>query len=140
MQGTQIDVAHQELHVLRHNVVGATTERQLAQAQASVQTFQAEQDLLMRHTLLSLNQQLAAANARDAQREMEEAVRGAEADGRWRAWERAVVADYGENVAAQNRAAGEIRGAPGVRGASPSRAQVSDPRDMRQVLSDQGRA
>ena len=81
----------------------------------------------MRHTLLSLNQQLAAANARDAQREMEEAVRGAEADGRWRAWERAVVAEYGENVAAQNRAAGEIRRRAGVRGAAPSRHSCRTP-------------
>lgn len=130
MQGVQIDVAQQALEGLRRGVVGATTERQLAQAQAAVQTFQAEQDLLMRHTLLSLNQQFAAANAREAQREMEEAVEGAEADGRWRAWERAVVADYGKNLQEQNRSIEAIRRRAGVRGAAPQRAQVADPRDM----------
>lgn len=130
MQGAQIDVAHQALSALRQGVVGAGTERQLAQAQAAVQTFQAEQDLLMRHTLLSLNQQLAAANARESQREMEQAVEGAEADGRWQAWERAVVADYGKNMEAQNRSIDAIRRRAGSRAGSPQRAQVADPRDM----------
>jgi hypothetical protein len=137
MQGAQIDVAQQALAALRTGVVGAGTERQLQQAQAAVQTFQAEQDLLMRHTLLSLNQQLAASNARDAQRQMEDAVRGAEADGRWQAWEQAVVAEYGENVAAQNRSVEAIRRRAGVHGAGPQRVQSTDPRDIGESLSRQ---
>jgi hypothetical protein len=138
MQGAQIDVARVALDALRRGVVGAGTERQLQQAQAAVQTFQAEQDLLMRHTFLSLNQQLAAANAREAQRQMEEEVRGAEADGRWRAWEEAVVGDYGDNLAARNRSLDAIRRRAGVRGGVASRAESRDPRDLGGAVARQG--
>ncbi|MDB4948562.1 MAG: hypothetical protein JWM27_1211, partial [Gemmatimonadetes bacterium] len=118
-QGTQIDLASQTLQQLRQGVVGATTERQLQQAQAAVQAFQAEQDLLTQQTLLSLSQQLATANAREAQRQMEEEVRGTQADGRWRAWEQAVVGDYGENLAARDRSLDAIRRRAGLPGAAP---------------------
>lgn len=138
MQGAQIDVARTALDALRRGVVGAGTERQLQQAQAAVQTFQAEQDLLMRHTLLSLNQQLAAANAREAQRQMEEEVRGAEADGRWRAWEEAVVGDYGDNLAARDRSLDAIRRRAGVRGGTTRRAEPRDPRDLNGAAARQG--
>ncbi len=139
MQGAQIDVARTALDVLRRGVVGAGTVRQLQQAQAAVQTFQAEQDLLMRHTLLSLNQQLAAANARDAQRQMEEGVRGAQADGRWRAWEEAVVGDHGDNLAARDRSLDAIRRRAGVRGGGTARrAEPRDPRDLGTAGTRQG--
>lgn len=138
MQGAQIDVAQTALDALRRGVVGAGTERQLQQAQAAVQTFQAEQDLLMRHTLLSLNQQLAASNAREAQRQMEEEVRGAEADGRWRAWEEAVVGDYGDNLAARDRSLDAIRRRAGFRGTPARRAESRDPRDLGGRVARQG--
>ena len=137
MQGAQIDVAQAALDALRRGVVGAGTERQLQQAQAAVQTFQAEQDLLMRHTLLSLNQQLAAANAREAQRQMDEEVRGAEADGRWRAWEEAVVGDYGDNLVARDRSLDAIRRRAGVRGGQRG-AESRDPRDLGSAVARQG--
>lgn len=137
MQGAQIDVAQTALDALRRGVVGAGTERQLQQAQAAVQTFQAEQDLLMRHTLLSLNQQLAASNAREAQRQMEEEVRGAEADGRWRAWEEAVVGDYGDNLAARDRSLDAIRRRAGVRWGQ-RRADPRDPRDLGSTAARRG--
>lgn len=137
LQGTQIDVAQSALDALRRGVVGAGTERQLQQAQAAVQTFQAEQDLLMRHTLLSLNQQLAAANVREAQRQMEEEVRGAEADGRWRAWEEAVVGDYGDNLVAQDRSLDAIRRRAGMSGGE-RRTQTRDPRDLRSTAGRPG--
>lgn len=130
MQGQQIDLARTALDALRRGVVGASTERQLHQAQAAVQTFQAEQDLLMRHTLLSLNQQLAAANARDAQRQMEDEVRAADADGRWRAWEEAVVGDYGDNLSARDRSLAAIRRRAGVPAGAGRRAEARDPRDL----------
>lgn len=138
MQGAQIDVAQTALDALRRGVVGAGTERQLQQAQAAVQTFQAEQDLLTRHTLLSLNQQLAASNAREAQRQMEDAVRGAEADGRWRAWEEAVVGDYGDNRTARDRSLDAIRRRAGVRGGPARRAESRDPRDVGAAMARQG--
>ncbi|MBB4636026.1 hypothetical protein [Longimicrobium terrae] len=130
MQGAQIGVAEQALDALRRGVTGAGTERQLQQAQAAVQTFAAEQDLLMRHTLLSLNQQLAAANAREAQRQMQDAVRGAQADGRWRAWEEAVVGAYGENLSGRDRSLDAIRRRAGVRGGPGVRGEARDPRDL----------
>lgn len=138
MQGAQIDVAQTALDALRRGVVGAGTERQLQQAQAAVQAFQAEQDLLMRHTLLSLNQQLAASNARETQRQMEDEVRGAQADGRWRAWEEAVVGDYGDNLAARDRSLDAIRRRAGVRGGPGRRAEARDPRDLGAPLARQG--
>jgi hypothetical protein len=138
MQGTQIDVAQSALDALRRGVVGAATERQLQQAQAAVQTFQAEQDLLVRHTLLSLNQQLAAANAREAQRQMEDEVRGAEADGRWRAWEEAVVGDYGDNLAARDRSLDAIRRRAGARGGPGVRGEARDPRDLAGITARRG--
>lgn len=130
MQGAQIDVARQSLAALRRGVVSAGTERQLQQAQAAVQAFQAEQDLLTRHTLLSLNQQLAAANARDAQRQMEEEMRAARADGRWRAWEEAVVGLHGQNLADRDRTVDAIRRRAGIRGAAPHSRDARDPRDL----------
>ncbi|HEX8243070.1 MAG TPA: hypothetical protein VF541_06235, partial [Longimicrobium sp.] len=138
MQGQQIDVARSALDALRRGVVGASTERQLQQAQAAVQTFQAEQDLLMRHTLLSLNQQLAAANAREAQRQMEDEVRAAAADGQWRAWEEAVVGDYGANLAARDRSLAAIRQRAGVRGGVAHGAEVRDPRDLTAATARRG--
>lgn len=108
MQGKQVDLAQTALSALRQNVVGATTERQLQQAQAAIQSFQAEQDLLTRHTLLALNQQLAASNAREAQRQADEEVRAATADGRWRAWEEAVAGANRESASGQTRSRDEI--------------------------------
>lgn len=137
MQGTQIDVARAALDALRRGVVGAGTERQLQQAQAAVQTFQAEQDLLTRHTLLSLNQQLAAASARDARREMEEQVRAARADGRWRAWEEAVVSLHAGNLAARDRALEALRLRAGLRGGAAGR-EARDPRDLGAAWTGRG--
>lgn len=140
MQGQQIDVARSTLDALRRGVVAAATERQLQQAQAAVQTFQAEQDLLMRHTLLSLNQQLAAANAREAQRQMEDEVRASAADGRWRAWEEAVVGDYGDNLSARDRSLAAIRQRAGVRGGAVPGAGPRDPRDLTASMAGRGAA
>lgn len=130
MQGGQIDLAQQALDALRRSVVTAGTERQLQQAEVAVQAFQAEQDLLTRHTMLSLNQQLAASNARDAQRQMEEGVQAAEADRRWQAWEQAVAGQYGSNLEARDRAAGAIRRRAGVRGTPAPARERRDPRDV----------
>lgn len=133
MQGEQVDLAQQALDALRRGAVGAGTERQLQQAQVAVQTFQAEQDLLMRHSMLSLNQQLAASNAREAQRQMEQAVQSAQANTRWHAWEQAVVGAYGSNMDARNRSSEAIRRRAGVRGGSSRGSAQRDPQDPRDL-------
>lgn len=86
MQGQQIDVAQRALHALKNGIVNSRTERQLAQMQAGVQAFQAEQDLLARHSMLSLTNQIAIANARTAQRDMEQQIQHNQTAEQYGAW------------------------------------------------------
>jgi conjugal transfer/entry exclusion protein len=71
-QGLQLELARNEMNVLRSRVLSATTERQVAQAQAAIQAFQAEQDLMARQSMTQLAQQMAVMNAREVAREAAE--------------------------------------------------------------------
>lgn len=113
-QGKQLQVSEQALRGLQRRVELAQTDRKVQQAQAAVQAFQTEQDMMTRHVLLNISSQLAMANARAAQRDAEaqeqEAKDKSEFDEQMDLWD-------DEMRLREERLRSEVRSSTGLKGA-----------------------
>lgn len=86
-QNLQLNAAQRVMATMRSRMESARTAHQIQQAQGAISAFQAEQDMMTRHVLLSINSQLAAANARAVQKDMNEQVSEAQQRADAEAWE-----------------------------------------------------
>lgn len=121
-QNVQLNAAQRVMATMRSRMESARTAHQIQQAQGAISAFQAEQDMMTRHVLLSINSQLAAANARAVQKDMREQMAEAEQRADAEAWE-AHRKKWEEQVEAEQRrrreemernAAGRRTGGSGV--------------------------